>query len=277
MEKNLDFYLKLPYAIELLPEPEGSYFIRIKELPGCFSEGETPEEAFRNIEEAKRLWLEVAIEEKHPIPEPVQEESFSGKFVVRIPKSLHRRLVEQAEIDNVSLNQLVNVKLADLASIPGNSLNRDEILPNRIFWPGLNSAMKRALIRAGLEIEAGELEEQIFSNWFTKEFEQVSSAFIDRDFRECIQYLENLTVILRSNIRFSPFFICLVQMLEFQRDILERSRPEKIELTQSIKGSLFNYPETFIIESPYSEKESKQSPDNKDRTISMLKSHRSED
>lgn len=112
MEKNLDYYLKLPYTFELLPEPEGGYFIRIKELPGCLSEGETPEEAFRNIEEAMRLWLEVAINEKHPIPEPRQEESYSGKFVVRLPKSLHRELVEQAGREDVSLNQLINVLLA---------------------------------------------------------------------------------------------------------------------------------------------------------------------
>lgn len=112
MEKNLEYYLKLPYTIEILTEPEGGYFIRVKELPGCFSGGDTPEEAFRNIEEAKRLWLEVAVEEKHPVPEPRQEESYSGKFVVRLPKSLHRDLVEQAAREDVSLNQLINVLLA---------------------------------------------------------------------------------------------------------------------------------------------------------------------
>lgn len=112
MKNNLEYYLKLPYTIELLPELEGGYLIRVKELPGCISAGETPEEALRNIEEAKRLWLEVAIEEEHLIPEPRQEESFSGKFLVRLPKSLHRDLVEQAEREAVSLNQLINVLLA---------------------------------------------------------------------------------------------------------------------------------------------------------------------
>jgi antitoxin HicB len=112
MDKNLEYYLNLPYTIEILPEPEGGYFIRVKELPGCFSQGETPEEAFRNIQEAKHLWLEVAIEVKHPVPEPRQEENYSGKFVLRLPKSLHRELVNQAEREKVSLNQLVNVLLA---------------------------------------------------------------------------------------------------------------------------------------------------------------------
>jgi len=119
MEKDIDYYLKLPYTIELLPALEGGYFMRVRELRGCLSDGETPEEALRNIEEAKRLWLEVAIEEKHPIPEPRWEESFSGKFVVRLPKSLHRDLVEQAEREDVSLNQLINVLLAQ--SITGAS------------------------------------------------------------------------------------------------------------------------------------------------------------
>ena len=70
MRNNLEYYLELPYSIEMLPEPNGGWCVRVIELSGCFSEGDTPEEAFHNIDEAKRLWQEVAIEEKFPIPVP---------------------------------------------------------------------------------------------------------------------------------------------------------------------------------------------------------------
>ena len=51
-------------------------------------------------------------EENRPLPEPSREEA-SGKFVVRVPRSLHRRLQLLAQMENVSLNQLVTSLLAE--------------------------------------------------------------------------------------------------------------------------------------------------------------------
>jgi antitoxin HicB len=76
------------------------------------SQGDTVEEAYEMIQDAMRAWLEVAIEDNIPIPEPIPDEDYSGKFVVRLPRSLHRQLAETAEREGVSLNQLVNVALA---------------------------------------------------------------------------------------------------------------------------------------------------------------------
>jgi hypothetical protein len=53
-----------------------------------------------------------------PIPEPRPEEEYSGKFVVRVPRSLHRELVETAEREGVSLNQYINVALAGVVHQP---------------------------------------------------------------------------------------------------------------------------------------------------------------
>ncbi len=113
MNKNLEYYLSLPYTREYLPEPEGGWFIRIKELPGCISQGETAQEAMQMIEDAMRGWFEVQLEDGVPIPEPRREEEYSGKFNTRVPKSLHRKLVEAAEEDGVSLNQWINSTLAE--------------------------------------------------------------------------------------------------------------------------------------------------------------------
>ena len=112
MAKTVEYYMSLPYTRELVPDAVVGWGIKIKELPGCMSQGGTPEEALRMIEGAMRGWLESEIEAGSPIPEPRVEETFSGKFVVRVPRQLHRLLVESAESNNVSLNQFINVILA---------------------------------------------------------------------------------------------------------------------------------------------------------------------
>jgi predicted RNase H-like HicB family nuclease len=67
--KTPDYYLSLPYTIEVIPD-EGAWFARVKELSGCMTEVDSWEEILPAIEEAKRLWLELALERGRPIPEP---------------------------------------------------------------------------------------------------------------------------------------------------------------------------------------------------------------
>jgi antitoxin HicB len=113
MNKSVDDYMKLPYRRELIPEPEGGWFIRIVELPGCMSQGDSIEQANAMIEDAMRGWIEAELRKGAAIPEPRQEEKFSGKFVVRVPKTLHRKLDEAADREGVSLNQWINTALAE--------------------------------------------------------------------------------------------------------------------------------------------------------------------
>lgn len=67
---NLDEYLQLGYPITFYPEVDGGYTVVIPDLPGCISEGDTLAEAMQNIQEAKALWIETAIEHQDPIPLP---------------------------------------------------------------------------------------------------------------------------------------------------------------------------------------------------------------
>lgn len=113
MIKDIEYYLGLPYTRELIPDPEGGWYVRIKELIGCMSQGETPDEAINMIEDAMRLWLRMELKKGHPIPEPRSRELYSGKFVVRVPKALHRSLVELSELEGVSLNQWISSALAE--------------------------------------------------------------------------------------------------------------------------------------------------------------------
>jgi antitoxin HicB len=111
--KDLEYYLHLPYRIEVYPDGDG-YTAAIPDLPGCLTFGDSLQEVLDLIGDAKAGWLELAIENRQPIPEPILPVgNYSGKFTVRLPRSLHRRLAERARMEGISLNQLVNVTLAE--------------------------------------------------------------------------------------------------------------------------------------------------------------------
>ena len=103
--RNLEEYMCLPYRMEVIMDGEGGYIVSLPELKGCLTSGDTVERAISNMEDAKREWIAAALEEGYPIPEPDRDENYSGQFKLRIPKSLHRSLVEQARREGISMNQ----------------------------------------------------------------------------------------------------------------------------------------------------------------------------
>ncbi len=113
----LESYPNLKYPVTFEAAPEGGYFVKIEDLPGCYSQGETIEEALEMIEESRQLWLESAYEDGLDIPEPRDEQKYSGKFNVRVPKTLHRKLGQLAVREGVSLNQYVVSALSQAVGI----------------------------------------------------------------------------------------------------------------------------------------------------------------
>lgn len=111
MRKNLKYYLDLNYTIRLKENEDGTFFAETEELPGCITEGDTKQEALKMLEDAKKAWLEAALNRKIPIPEPAPDE-FSGKLNLRLPKFLHRSLSYRAKQEGVSLNTLISSTLA---------------------------------------------------------------------------------------------------------------------------------------------------------------------
>lgn len=69
-------------------------------------------EAYQSLREAMEGWIEAKLEGGFEIPLPIGYEQFSGKFIVRIPKSLHYKLSVEAEQEGVSLNQYALYKLS---------------------------------------------------------------------------------------------------------------------------------------------------------------------
>jgi predicted RNase H-like HicB family nuclease len=116
MEKN--DYLNLPYhiVIQRITGESGSYyFATVQEFDGCMGRGDTCEEAFRNIREAMEGWIETKLGNGFSVPEPANESRYSGKFVLRLPKTLHARLAMEAEKEGVSLNQYALYRLSTAA------------------------------------------------------------------------------------------------------------------------------------------------------------------
>ncbi len=112
IRKDLDFYLNLHYPVTVHADSEGGFVAEIEELPGCMTQSETLEEVFEAIEDARRGWIQVAYEDSQVIPLPRDLEEYSGKILIRIPKSLHRDLSHAAKREGVSLNQYITSLVA---------------------------------------------------------------------------------------------------------------------------------------------------------------------
>lgn len=103
---------RYPFELRPLdPEEGGGWLISFPDLPGCMSDGETPEEAIVNGHDALAAWLLAAHDAGREIPAPGSLPS--GKFIARLPRSLHARLTARARQEGVSMNALVSAFLAE--------------------------------------------------------------------------------------------------------------------------------------------------------------------
>ena len=69
----VEHYVSLDYPVQLVRQDEDGdvfWLAEIPDLPGCMTDGVTPDEALENLEDAKRLWVETMIEDGFDIPEP---------------------------------------------------------------------------------------------------------------------------------------------------------------------------------------------------------------
>lgn len=104
--KTWNDYMKLNYRMEIVEDPEeGGFVASYPDLPGCITCGDTIEEAVANAIDAKKVWIEAALEDGIEIYEPNSLEQYSGQFKLRLPKSLHRSLAEHSKREGISMNQ----------------------------------------------------------------------------------------------------------------------------------------------------------------------------
>jgi len=106
----------LRYPILVVPlsdEDGGGYLAEVPDLPGCVGDGDTPAAAIADAERAIAEWIAEAKRLKRPVPMPVSPGQHSGRWVQRVPRSLHGRLAAVAKREGVSLNALVTAILAE--------------------------------------------------------------------------------------------------------------------------------------------------------------------
>ena len=104
--KTLNDYMEMSYRMEIVEDKnEGGFVVSYPDLPGCITCGETIEKAVANASDAKKEWIEAALEEGIKINEPDHLEDYSGQFKLRLPRSLHRLLAEHSKREGISMNQ----------------------------------------------------------------------------------------------------------------------------------------------------------------------------
>jgi antitoxin HicB len=85
------------------------------DIPAVESLGATREETLEDLDAVKREWFSYALDNGIKIPEPnplyTDAGSWSGRVTLRIPKSLHRRIAEYAQIEGISLNSYLNMAI----------------------------------------------------------------------------------------------------------------------------------------------------------------------
>jgi antitoxin HicB len=117
-----------------------SWVVDFPDLPGCSAVGETEEEALRESKIACELWLDVYFEKHGKYPE-VKEVSneYSGKLLLRLPKTLHKDLAQTAENEGVSLNayivSLLSQRYGERVSVPTYNITVNQVQPRSNSQP----------------------------------------------------------------------------------------------------------------------------------------------
>lgn len=97
---------RYPFSIEWSEEDQ-EYITTCPAFPGLSAFGETEEEALREGKIALAGFIATFEANNMPLPEPIVNEAASGKFQLRLPKSLHRLAVQMAQRERVSLNTYI--------------------------------------------------------------------------------------------------------------------------------------------------------------------------
>lgn len=119
--------IKPPYPFEayahiiepLTADEGGGFLITFPDLPGCMADGLTEAEAIENGRDAYLSWVSAVADLGDVIPQPkfktvsIEASESSGKFVQRVPKSIHAQLAARAKQEGVSLNSLVLTFIAE--------------------------------------------------------------------------------------------------------------------------------------------------------------------
>jgi len=169
-QRTLEEYLKLEYSITIEKKDDGY----LSWHPDFGSEaiigwGETREDAVKELDKARVVLINFMFEEGMTIPAPTSEEDledFSGKFVIRVPKFLHSKLVSEARRNGISLNTYANVLLSQR--------NAEDIIDKK-----LNTMMVFMKHKTIIGMEAYEPTEFLYSKDSERSSDAPEASFAD--------------------------------------------------------------------------------------------------
>jgi predicted RNase H-like HicB family nuclease len=114
LDAKVDEFAALHHTIVLRQDEDGDFVASIAELDGCMAHGQDVAEAIAELASMKRLWIESCLAEGKPVPLPAEDDALpSGKWLQRVPRTLHKKISDLAQREGVSLNQFVVSVLAE--------------------------------------------------------------------------------------------------------------------------------------------------------------------
>jgi len=113
-EKNLDYYLNLPYTFIIeWSDIDDCFLGSIVELERNMTCGQTREEVLSNLREAIVSYVTTSLENNMEIPEPLKINDFKGNITYRTSKERHYRLAKQAKLNGKSINAFIDETIAE--------------------------------------------------------------------------------------------------------------------------------------------------------------------
>lgn len=101
------------YAYRVIwSDEDGEHVGLCAEFPSLSWLAKTPEAALKGIRRVVTAAVKDMKRRHEAVPEPIAMKKYSGKFLVRVPPEVHRKLAIEADEAQVSLNRLVSAKLA---------------------------------------------------------------------------------------------------------------------------------------------------------------------
>jgi predicted RNase H-like HicB family nuclease len=109
MEKNLEYYLKLPWSYRIeWSDIDNCFLGSIEELEENMTCAESPEEVLINLKDALKSYILTSIKAGLEIPEPVKLSNYKGNITYRTTPEKHYKLAKKAAAKGKSINKLLD-------------------------------------------------------------------------------------------------------------------------------------------------------------------------
>ena len=115
IQDKVEYYMNQPYTfvVEQHEDDGKSYYsLRVLELDGCITTGDTLKEIMQDFQDAMSEWLQLNLKLGRTIPKPLKSRRYSGKVILRMPPALHESLMFKSTQQGVSLNQYLVASLS---------------------------------------------------------------------------------------------------------------------------------------------------------------------